>query len=102
MPLWRSPATKVVVFQCPQGAFATRRCVWMRDLLGMSDKLEGIWQCAWNGWLRVPVGELRLGLNPASHNLIRRSPLQHALSSQVVGLVEALEQRLQVTDGYRS
>ena len=31
------------------------------------------------------------------HDLIRGSPLEHALTPLVVGLVEAFEQRLQVT-----
>ncbi|WP_410055174.1 hypothetical protein [Microvirga sp. Mcv34] len=62
----------------------------------MSDDLEGLGQGTWIGRLEVAVGELRLGGQAAAHNLIRGSPLQHALASSVVGLVEALEQRLQI------
>jgi hypothetical protein len=50
----------------------------------------------WIGRLRAPVDQLRLGGQAAAHNLVRGSPLQHALASPVVGLVEALEQRLQI------
>src|SRR3712207_4837093 len=69
----------------------------MRDVLGMSNDLEGIWQSVWVGWLRASMGKLRLGGQAATHNLVRGSPVQHALASHVVGLVEAFEQRLQVT-----
>jgi hypothetical protein len=43
----------------------------MRDLLGMSDDLEGLGQGAWIGRLEAPVGQPRLGGQAASHNLIR-------------------------------
>jgi hypothetical protein len=44
--------------------------VWMRDLLGGRDDLEGLGQGAWIGRLRAPVGQLRLGGQAASHNLV--------------------------------
>jgi hypothetical protein len=44
----------------PYSATAPR--VWMRDLLGMSDDLEGIGQSVWIRQLRAQVGKLRLGL----------------------------------------
>ena len=45
--------------------------VWMRDLLGVSDDLEGWRQSVWIGRLVAPVGQLRLGGQAASHDLLR-------------------------------
>src|SRR5215212_3797758 len=70
--------------------------VWMRDLLGGRDNLEGLGQGVWIGRLRALVGKLRLSHQTAPHNLVRGSPIQHALPSPVVGLIEALEQGLQI------
>src|SRR5215217_5665396 len=75
---------------------STTARVWMRDLLGDGDDLERLGQSEWIGRLRAPVGQLRLGSQAATHDLIRCSPLQHALTSPVVSLIEALEQRLQI------
>src|SRR5215207_4757864 len=70
--------------------------VWMGDLLGGRDNLEGLGQSVWIGRLRALVGKLRLSRQTASYNLVRGLPLQHALPSPVVGLIEALEQGLQI------
>jgi hypothetical protein len=43
----------------------------MRDVLGMSNDLEGIWQSVWIGWLRASMGKLRLSGQAATHNLVR-------------------------------
>jgi hypothetical protein len=51
----------------------------MRDLLGGRDDLERLGQGAWIGRLRAPVGQLRLGGQAASRNLIRGSPQQEAV-----------------------
>ena len=45
--------------------------VWMRDVLGMSNNLEGIWQSMWIGWLGASMGKLRLSGQAATHNLVR-------------------------------
>ena len=63
----------------------------------MSDDLERLGQGAWIRRLEAPVGEFRLGLQAPLHDLLGGSPLQHALASPVVGLVEAVEQRLEIT-----
>lgn len=42
----------------------------MRDLLGMSDDLEGLVQSAWIAQLRAPGGELRLGGQAPLHALL--------------------------------
>ena len=68
----------------------------MRDLLGLSDDLEGWRQSVCIRRLVAPVGQLRLGGQAAAHHLIWGSPLQHALASSVVGLVEAFEQGLEI------
>src|SRR5688572_7316450 len=44
--------------------------VWMRDLLGGSDDLEGLGQSARIGRLRAPVGEFGLGGQAPLHDLI--------------------------------
>ena len=43
---------------------------WMRDLLGMSDDLEGLGQRVWIGRLEAPVGEFRLGSQAPLHDLL--------------------------------
>ena len=73
-----------------------RVSVWMRDLLGMSDDLERLGQRVWIRRLEAPVGEFRLGLQAPLYDLLGGSPLQHALASPIVGLVEAFEQRLEI------
>src|SRR4051812_5799442 len=79
-------------------ATTPRACapVWMRDLLGASDDPEGWRQRVCIGRLEASVGQLGLGSQAAVHDLLGGSPLEHALASPVVGLVEALEQRLQI------
>ena len=71
--------------------------VWMRDLLGVSDDLEGLRQSVWIGWLVAPVGKLRLGRpGGCCTTCSGEAPLEHALASPIVGLIEALEQRLKI------
>jgi hypothetical protein len=53
----------------------------MRDLLGVSNDLEGLGQSAWIGRLEAHVGEVGLGRQAALHDLVRRSSLEHALAS---------------------
>jgi hypothetical protein len=45
--------------------------VRMRDLLGVSDDLEGWRQSVRVGWLVAAVGQLRLSGQAAARNLIR-------------------------------
>jgi hypothetical protein len=42
----------------------------MRDLLGMSDDLEGLGKCSGIGWLEAQVGKLRLGGQAPLHDLL--------------------------------
>ncbi len=42
------------------------------------------------------AGQLRVGFHPFSHRLVRGDPAEHPLASGIVGLVEALEQGLEV------
>jgi DDE family transposase len=44
--------------------------VWMRDLLGMSDDLEGLRQSARIGWLVARVGQSGLGGQAPLHDLL--------------------------------
>ena len=44
--------------------------VWMRDLLGVSDDLEGLRQSVWIGWLEALVGEFGLGRQAPLHDLL--------------------------------
>jgi hypothetical protein len=42
----------------------------MRDLLGVSDDLEGWRQSVWIGWLEAYVGEFGLGGQAPLHDLL--------------------------------
>jgi hypothetical protein len=70
--------------------------VRMRDILGGCDDLEGPRQSVWMRRLVALNGKGWPGRETTSHDLIGRGSLEHALAAPVVGLVEALEQCLEV------
>jgi hypothetical protein len=71
--------------------------VRMRDILGGCDDLQGLRQGAWIGRFITRIREGWHCCKARSDDLLGGGPLEHPLAAQVVGLVEAFEQRLQVT-----
>src|SRR5215218_6981176 len=71
--------------------------VWMRDVLGTSDDLQGLGQDA--GIERRVVIAVGAGWGCAealAHDPLRGSPVQDTLAPGIIGPIEALQQGLQV------
>jgi hypothetical protein len=69
----------------------------MRNLLGSRDDLQSVRESIGIGRLEARVGEFGLGSQHRCTTCSGEAPLEHALASQVAGLVEAFEQLLEVT-----
>jgi SRSO17 transposase len=70
--------------------------VWMRDVLGGCDDFQSLGQSIWMRRLVASIDKGWLGLEATSHELLGGGAFEHALAARVVGLVEALEQGLEV------
>src|SRR5205085_7559669 len=71
--------------------------VWLRDVLGALDDQHRLGQDARIGRRAVAgIGEAPVLRQALPDDPLRRAPVQDALATGVVGLVETLEQSLQV------